>query len=169
MRQIICEKIRLLWLHLLLLMPFARIHHNQNNQSEPGGVSDGVSVTACAHSEGSSPPLHMPSLGQAQYLQWADPMADKQLPNNQAMRKLLLPPLPITTYPTKTSKQKKINDEKQAKKSKLDRAVLQGGALDVSWSAAEREGEWPGSFEAKFTLFSILLTSALTDLILETI
>ncbi len=27
MRQIICEKIRLLWLHLLLLMPFARIHH----------------------------------------------------------------------------------------------------------------------------------------------
>ncbi len=46
-------------------------------------------------------------------------MADKQPPNNQAMRKLQIPPLPTTACTTKTSKQRKTNDEKQAKKKEL--------------------------------------------------
>ncbi len=32
---------------------------NQNNQSEPGGVSDGVSITVPAYAAGSSPPPHV--------------------------------------------------------------------------------------------------------------
>ncbi len=91
-------------------------------------------------------------------------MADKQPPNNQAMRKLPITPLPTTAYTTKTSKQKKTKEEKQ-----LDRAALRGGALEASWSAADREGEGPGSctcsnFQAKSTLFSVLLTAALNGI-----
>ncbi len=46
---------------------------------------------------------------------------------------------------------------------------MQGGALETSWSAAEREGEGPGSctysnFQAKSTLFSILPTAALSGI-----
>ncbi len=87
-------------------------------------------------------------------------MADKQ-----AVRKLPIPPL-STTYTTKTSKQKKTNEEKQAKKKELDWATLEGGALETSWSTAGREGEGPGSctcsnFQAKSTLFSVLSTAAL--------
>ncbi len=56
--------------------------------------------------------------------------------------------------------------KKQAEKKELDRATLRGGALEASWSAAEREGEGHGSctrsnFQAQSTLFSILLTAAL--------
>ncbi len=65
-------------------------------------------------------------------------MADKQPPNNQAMRKLPMRPLSTTAYRTNTSKQKKIH-EKQTEKRELDWAMLQGGALGTSWSAAERE------------------------------
>ncbi len=84
------------------------------------------------------------------------------------MRKLLIPLLSTTDYTTKTSKQKKTNEEKQAKKKELDRATLQGGALETSWNAAAREGEGPGSctrsnFQAKSTLFSILPTTALNN------
>ncbi len=62
MRQIICEK------HQAALAPPAAPNTicknpprpNQNNQSEPGGVSD--SFTAPAHVVGSSPPPHVPFL-----------------------------------------------------------------------------------------------------------
>ncbi len=72
------------------------------------------------------------------------------------MRKLPIPPLPTTAYTTKTSKQKKINEEKQAKKKELDRVTLWGGALETGWSAAESEGKGPGNctcsnFQAKST------------------
>ncbi len=50
------------------------------------------------------------------------------------MRKLPIPPLP-TAYMTKTGKQKKTNEEKQAKKKELDRVTLWGEALEASWSA----------------------------------
>ncbi len=70
-RQIICEKKQ-----APLAPPTAPnatcknpLRLNQNNQSEPGGVSDGVSITACAHVVGSSPPQRMLSLSRAQYLQ----------------------------------------------------------------------------------------------------
>ncbi len=56
----------------------------------------------------------------------------QQPPNNQAMRKLPIPPLPTTAYTTKTSKQK-TNEEQQDKKKELDRAALQGGALEAAW------------------------------------
>ncbi len=72
-------------------------------------------------------------------------MADRQQQNNQAMRKLPIPPLPTTAYMTKTSKQKTTTEEKQAKNKELNQAALWGGALEASWSAAEREGEGPGS------------------------
>jgi len=40
MRQIICEKIKLLWLLPVVLSPFAEIQIPvRNNQSEPGEVS----------------------------------------------------------------------------------------------------------------------------------
>ncbi len=42
---------------------------NQNNQSEPGRVSDEVSITARAHAVGFSHSQRMLSLGQAQYFQ----------------------------------------------------------------------------------------------------
>ncbi len=45
--------------------------------------------------------------------------------------KLSIPPLPTTSYTTKTSKQKKTNEEKQAKKKELDLTMLQGGALEA--------------------------------------
>ncbi len=67
-------------------------------------------------------------------------MADKQPPNNQAVRKLPIPPLSTTVYMTNKSKQEKTNVEKRAKKKELGRVTLQGGALEASWSAAEREG-----------------------------
>ena len=79
-----------------------------------------MSITARAHIASSSPPPLMLSLGQAQYLQGADAMADKQPPNNQAMRKLPIPPLSTTAYTTKIGKQKKTNEEKQAKRKELD-------------------------------------------------
>ncbi len=90
-------------------------------------------------------------------------MADNQPPNNQAIRKLPIPPSPTTTYMTKTSTQKKTNQGKQAKKKELGRASLRVEALE------ERDGEGPGScthssFQAKSTLFSILPTSALSYL-----
>ncbi len=46
-------------------------------------------------------------------------MAVKQPPNHQVMGKLPIPPLTTTAYTTKTSKQKKTNEEKQAKKKGL--------------------------------------------------
>ncbi len=119
----------LLWPHLLPLRPFARIYClNQNNQSQPGGVSDRVSSTAPAHTEGSNPPPR-----------------DKQPPNHQAMRKLPVPPLSTTTYTKNISKQKKLHEEKQAKKKELDWAMLRSGALEMSGNAVERVGEGPGS------------------------
>ncbi len=62
-------------------------------------------------------------------------LADKQPPNIQAMRKLPIPPIPMTAYTTKTSKQKKTNEDKQAKKKELDRATVGrgfGGRLERS-------------------------------------
>ncbi len=93
MRQIICEK------NQATLAPPAAPnaicknppHPNQNNQSEPGEVSDGVSITAPAHATDSSPPPRVLSLGQGQYLQWADAMANKQPPNSQATRRTAHP------------------------------------------------------------------------------
>ncbi len=111
-------------------------------------------------STGSSPPLHMLSLCQALYLQWADAMVDKEPPNNQAMRKLPIPTLQTTAYTTKTSKQtSKDQWRKAAKKKELDWAALWGGALEASWSAAERE--W-GTWKLQSTLFSILPTQAVS-------
>ncbi len=90
-------------------------------------------------------------------------MVDKQPQNNQAVRKLSIPPLSKTACTTKTSKEKKTNEEKQAKKKELDWDTLQGGALEASWSAAVTDGEGPGSctrsnFQAMSTLFSVLPT-----------
>ncbi len=90
-----------------------------------------------------------------------------QRPSNE---KTAPPHLPTTACMTKTSKQKKTNEEKQAKKKELDRAALRGGALEARWSAAVTEGEGPGSctrsnFQALHsplsTLFSVLPTAAL--------
>ncbi len=87
------------------------------------------------------------------------------------MRELSIAPLSATAYTTNTSKQRKTNEEKQAKNKELDRVTLPGGALETSWNAAVREGEGPGScthsnLAAKSTLFSILPTSALIDFFL---
>ncbi len=84
---------------------------------------------------------------------------------HEAVRKLPIP-LSTTAYMTKTSTQKKTNEERQAKKKELDQATLRGEALETSWSAVEREG--PGSctrsnFQAKSTLFSILPTATLNN------
>ncbi|XP_076828380.1 uncharacterized protein LOC143474714 isoform X3 [Brachyhypopomus gauderio] len=63
-------------------------------------------------------------------------MAHKQPP---PMTKLPIPPLPTTAYTTKTSKQKKTNEEKQAKKKELDRARdktrINIGAAFQRWKA----------------------------------
>ncbi len=68
-------------------------------------------------------------------------MADKQQPNNQAVRKLPSPPLSTTAYMTQTSKQKTTNEEKEAKKKELDRATPRGGALEGSWVTTQTS--WP--------------------------
>ncbi len=61
---------------------------------------------------------------------------------------------------TKTSKQKKTNEEKQAKKKELDRAALWGGALEAGLECSGERGG--GTWKLQwFKLFSILLTSAL--------
>ncbi len=52
-------------------------------------------------------------------------MADKQPPNNQAIRKLPITPLPTAAYMTNISKQK-TNGEKQPKIKEVDRAALEG-------------------------------------------
>ncbi len=60
MRQIICKKKKKnqaplappTALNAICKNP---LHPNQSNQSEPGGVSDGVSIHAPAHAAGSSP------------------------------------------------------------------------------------------------------------------
>ncbi len=68
-------------------------------------------------------------------------MADKQPPNNQAMRKLPIPPLSTTAYTTNTSKQKKTNEEKQAKKKELDLSDSAGrGFGDELERSRERGG-----------------------------
>ncbi len=99
MRQITCEKNQ-----APLAPPATPVdvcknssHPNQHNQSEPGGASDEVSITAPVQTAGSSPPL----------LQWVGAMADKEPPNYEAIRKLPIPPLPTTANTTNTSKQKK--------------------------------------------------------------
>ncbi len=103
MRQLICEKIRVLWLHLMLLITLARIYHDRikttsQSQEEYLTVSfNHCSSTRCRQLPSSTPPC-MLSLGQAPYLQWVDAMADKQAPNNQAMRKLPITPLLTTAY-----------------------------------------------------------------------
>ncbi len=73
------------------------------------------------------------------------------------MRKLPIPPLSTTAYTTKTSKQKKTDGEKQAKKKELDRATLQGGALETSWSAAER------GWDLEVVLVQIFMLSPLSS------
>ena len=144
--------IMLLWLHLLPLMPFARIHRTQiKTANQRRSIWQRV-----LHTLRAAPlPRACTNLEQTHWWTCKQPM------NNQAMRKLPIPPLSTTAYTTKTSKQKKTNEEKQAKKKELDQAALRGGALEASWSAAVMEGEGPGSFQAKSTLFSILPTSAL--------
>ncbi len=110
MRRIICEKKN----HAPLASPAApkAIYENppqpmQNNQSEPGGVSDRVSIPAPAHAVGSSFPRACANWEQTQW------QANKQPPNNQAMRQLPIPPLPITAYMLKTSKQNKTKKLKR--------------------------------------------------------
>ncbi len=132
------------------------LHLNQNNQSEPEGVSDGVSITA----------LHLPSPAHA--LTWSSSVssvsghnggqtATKQ-PNNEKT-------LPTTAFTTKTSKKNNTNKEKQAEKNQL--ATLRGRFWMQGWSVVEREG--PGSctlsnFQAESTLFLNLSTSAVRQI-----
>ncbi len=50
---------------------------------------------------------------------------------------MLLSKATYWTYRTNTNKQKKTNEEKQAKKKEFDKVTLQGGALEKSWAALE--------------------------------
>ncbi len=129
MRQIICETIRLLWLHLLLLTPFARIHCARiktTNQNQKKWLQTAPLPGTCAHSV----KLSIFS----EWTQWQ-----------------------TTAYMTKTSKQNKTNEEKQAKKKELDRAMLRGGALEAGLECSRERG----GGTCKSTLVSVLPTSAL--------
>ncbi len=95
-----------------------------------------MSVTAHAHA--AAAPLL--SLHQAPCLQLVDTMADKQPSNDKTAHPFFV----NNSKHTKTSKQKKINKEKQAKKKELNQATPRGGALETSWCAGKREGEGPG-------------------------
>ncbi len=92
--------------------------HNQSEQVKnlmvsPALVAGSSAPRACANSERT---------------QWR-PSAEQ--PSNEK----------TTAYRTNRSEQKKTNEEKQAKKKELDRAMLQGGAFKASWTAPELEGK----------------------------
>ncbi len=80
-------------------------------------------------------------------------MADKQPSHNQAMRKLPIPPLPTSAYTTKTSKQKKTNEEKQAKKKELNRAALRGGAFEAGLERSREGGG--GTWKLYYSNFEV--------------
>ena len=63
-------------------------------------------------------------------------MADKQPP---AKRELPIPPWPKTDYTTKTSKQNKAEEEKQAKNKELDQA-RDKTTVNIGVASSEVEG-----------------------------
>ena len=109
----------------MLLIPFARIHRDRfkiTNQRQEECLTECQSLLVhtlwtaplpciCSHSV----KLNIFSEGLQELCKCK---ADKQPP---AMKRLPICPLPTTAYITKTSKQKKTNGEKQAKKKELDR------------------------------------------------
>ncbi len=176
MKQINCEKIRLLWLYIVLLLPFARIHCNRiktTNQSQGERLMECQSLLvhtadplprACSHSV----KLRIFSVR----LQELCERNGEQTTTSENEKKQPIPPLPTTAHMTKTSKQKTTNEEKQAKKKESDRGQdawqprLQGGALEAGlerwWRGRGRDLEVVLVHIFKSPLFSILLTSALT-------
>lgn len=75
---------------------------NENNQSEPGGVCNGVSVTAPAHCAAPLPHTlaQSSSISSAWSFRWSflNKMAQK---HPATMKKTAHPPLPITAYSAK--------------------------------------------------------------------
>ncbi len=144
---------------------------NQNNQSEPGGESDGVSIPAPAHVASHSPSGACANSVKrcifSERTQWRtnNHQSTKQWENCPSL-------LCQQQLTTKTSKQKKTNDETQAKTERIRPSDAAGWGFREE---LERSGEGGGgtwklysklSFQAKSTLFSILPTAALRGSVL---
>ncbi len=135
MRQIICEKIRVLWHHL-----------PESKQPIRARNSVWQSVNHCSFTRcGQLPsPAHTLTLssGVSSVSGCNGRQTTTEQPSNE---KTAHPSFVNNSLHNKVSKQKKTSEERQAKKKELDRTMLRGGALETSWSAEEREGEGPGS------------------------